>query len=164
MISQYFGQAICQHVWFKTCSFSLCSVDLLEFPGVPESAGLRTCNVELIVEPRARGMHHPSAGISLAAKGTSHPPLPSPFSSPTCEHPLELWGLHVLILGFCGVQELPRMDHLEENKNTPSPLSRFIFPTGQELFLFVFNSKSLGPLNSQIGSFLLSFSMECRKH
>lgn len=52
------------------------------------------------------------------------------------------------------------MDHLEQNKNTPSPLSLLIFPTDQELFLFVLNSKSLGPLNSQIESFLLSFSME----
>lgn len=93
------------------------------------------------------------------------PVLGSPFPSPTREHPLELCALHLLILGFCVLQELTEMDHLEKNEHTHSLLSLyFIFPTDPELFLFVLNSKSPGPLNSQTGAFLLSFSMFSMKY
>lgn len=130
-------------------------MDLLKFPGAPESGGVRMCSVGLILENRdgSRGIHDPSPGISLEAEGTSHPPGPCSWLSVPISHletPAGAVGSPRADPGVLGVQELTKLDHLEKNKNIPS-LSLFIFPTDQELFLFVLNSKSLGPLNSQIG-------------
>lgn len=142
-------------------------MDLLKFLGVPESGGLRIWDWSWNTGTQPGGSMTPARGFPWKQRAHPTPLCPvlgSPFPSPTWKHQLELWGLHVLILGFCGVQELTKMDHLEKNKNTPSPLNLLIFPTDQELFLFILNSKPLGSLNSQIGSFLLSFSMEYWKH
>lgn len=63
-------------------------MDLLKFPGVPAAGGVSTCNLGLILEHRdtARGMHRPSTGLSLEAKGTSHPPVPCPWVSIPISH------------------------------------------------------------------------------
>lgn len=146
------GDVVCSELWFLTTldkpSVSTWGLKMHLYPAVhgspkiPEAGGARMCNLGLLLAhrdfPGSKG--NPTLTLGL------HSHLPP------VKNPLEL------ILGFSVLQELTEMDHLEENKNTPSVLSLyFIFPTEQELFVFVFNSESLAPLNSQIGSFLLSF-------
>lgn len=63
-------------------------MDLLKFPGAPVAGGVSTCNLGLILEHRdtARGIHRPSTGFSLEAKGTSHPPVPCLWVSIPISH------------------------------------------------------------------------------
>lgn len=80
------------------------------------------------------------------------PVFGSPFPSPTWKHPLELCGLHLLILAFCVVQELTKMDHLEKNERTPSLLSLyFIFPTDPVLFYLYLTPSPWDPLIHNLG-------------